>query len=53
MTRWCVTGRTIPTLAKKRKIRTSPPLTHPTHCSLFSVPCSLLPVPFAIYECFR
>ncbi|NEQ17430.1 MAG: hypothetical protein F6K44_28375 [Moorea sp. SIO3E2] len=27
----CVTGRTIPTLATRRKIRASPPLTHPTH----------------------
>ncbi|NEO36041.1 MAG: hypothetical protein F6J90_06770 [Moorea sp. SIOASIH] len=28
---WCVTGRTIPTLGTRRKIRASPPLTHPTH----------------------
>ncbi|NEO40280.1 MAG: hypothetical protein F6J90_29620 [Moorea sp. SIOASIH] len=30
MTRWCVTGRTIPRLALEQKIRASPPLTHPT-----------------------
>ncbi|NEP28334.1 hypothetical protein [Moorena sp. SIO3I6] len=35
LTRWCVTGRTIPRLAKKQKIRASPPLTHPTQ--LFSI----------------
>ncbi|WP_267876434.1 hypothetical protein [Moorena producens] len=34
-------------------MRASPPLTHPTHdalipCSLFPVPCSLLPT---IYKC--
>ncbi|NEQ87081.1 MAG: hypothetical protein F6K26_45740 [Moorea sp. SIO2I5] len=30
LTRWCVTGRAVPTLATRRKIRASPSLTHPT-----------------------
>ncbi|NEP47662.1 MAG: hypothetical protein F6K65_02015 [Moorea sp. SIO3C2] len=28
--RWCVTGRTMSTLATRQKIRGFPPLTHPT-----------------------
>ncbi|WP_229414781.1 MULTISPECIES: tetratricopeptide repeat protein [Moorena] len=39
--KWCVTGRTIPTLATRAKIRASPPLTHPTH-SRFPIPVPLL-----------
>ncbi|NEP50465.1 MAG: hypothetical protein F6K65_17275 [Moorea sp. SIO3C2] len=46
--RWCVTGRTIATLATKRKMRASPPLTHPTH-SLFPVPDSRFPIPDSLY----
>ncbi|NEP51312.1 MAG: hypothetical protein F6K65_21930 [Moorea sp. SIO3C2] len=42
--KWCVTGRTIPTLATRAKISANPPLTHPTH-SRFPIPDSRFPIP--------
>ncbi|NEO75687.1 hypothetical protein [Moorena sp. SIO4G3] len=58
---WCVTGPAIYTLAKTRKIRASPSLTHPTPQfpipdsrlptpdSRLPVPCSLFPVPCSLF----
>ncbi|NEQ81641.1 MAG: hypothetical protein F6K26_15715 [Moorea sp. SIO2I5] len=47
--RWCVTGRAIPTLATRWKIRASPSLTHPTPTpdSRFPIPNSLLPITYS------
>ncbi|NEO73764.1 hypothetical protein [Moorena sp. SIO3H5] len=47
MTWWCVTGRAILTLAVERKIRATPPLTHPTPIpdSRFPIPDSRFPIP--------
>ncbi|NEO81889.1 hypothetical protein [Moorena sp. SIO4G3] len=57
MTRWCVTGWAISMVAKRHKIRASPPLTHPTQNLLnsnfpipdsrFPIPYSLLPIPYS------
>ncbi|NEQ88380.1 MAG: hypothetical protein F6K26_53205 [Moorea sp. SIO2I5] len=48
LTQWCVTGRTIYTLALEQKIMASPPLTHPTHYCLLPIAYCLFPTPYSL-----